>query len=163
MKATLILENGSVFTGTGIGCTEDKICELVFNTSMVGYQELLTDPSYAGQGVVMSYPLIGNYGVNDEDNASDRVWVEALVVRHLSDRGSNFRCQGDLNTYLKNGGVTGIQGVDTRALTRLLRNEGSMNALITCAEHFNIAEVMDKHDWSKYRWWRIFNNTGLSY
>ena len=144
MKATLILENGSVFTGTGIGCTEDKVCHLVFNTSMVGYQELLTDPCYAGQGVVMSYPLIGNYGVNDEDNASERVWVEALVVRHLSERGSNFRCQGDLNTYLKNGGVTGIQGVDTRALTRILRSEGSMNAMITCAEQFNIAEVMDK-------------------
>lgn len=144
MKATLILENGSVFTGTGIGCTEDKVCQLVFNTSMVGYQELLTDPCYAGQGVVMSYPLIGNYGVNEEDNASRRVWVEALVVRHLSDRGSNFRCQGDLNTYLKNNGVTGIQGVDTRALTRILRNQGSMNAMITCAEHFNIAEVMDK-------------------
>lgn len=144
MKATLILENGSVFTGTSIGCTEDKICELVFNTSMVGYQELLTDPCYAGQGVVMSYPLIGNYGVNDEDNASDRVWVEALVVRHLSDRGSNFRCQGDLNTYLKSNAVTGIQGVDTRALTKILRNQGSMNALLTCAEHFNIAEVMEK-------------------
>lgn len=144
MKATLILENGSVFTGTSIGCTEDKICELVFNTSMVGYQELLTDPCYAGQGVVMSYPLIGNYGVNDEDNASDHVWVEALVVRHLSDRGSNFRCQGDLNTYLKSNAVTGIQGVDTRALTKILRNQGSMNALLTCAEHFNIAEVMEK-------------------
>jgi len=144
MKATLILENGAVFTGTSIGCTEDKICEMVFNTSMVGYQELLTDPCYAGQGVVMSYPLIGNYGVNDEDNASGRVWVEALVVRHLSERGSNFRCQGDLNTYLQNNGVTGIQGVDTRALTKILRNQGSMNALITCAEHFNVAEVMDK-------------------
>jgi len=144
MKATLILENGTVFTGTSIGCTEDKICEMVFNTSMVGYQELLTDPCYAGQGVVMSYPLIGNYGVNDEDNASGRVWVEALVVRHLSERGSNFRCQGDLNTYLKSSGVTGIQDVDTRALTKILRNQGSMNAMITCAEHFNIAEVMDK-------------------
>lgn len=144
MKATLILENGNVFTGTSIGSTEDKICELVFNTSMVGYQELLTDPCYAGQGVVMSYPLIGNYGVNDEDNASERVWVEALVVRHLSDRGSNFRCQGDLNTYLKNNSVSGIQGVDTRALTKILRNQGSMNALVTCAEHFNIAEVMEK-------------------
>lgn len=143
MKATLILANGSVFTGTSIGCTEDKIFELVFNTSMVGYQELLTDPCYAGQGVVMAYPLIGNYGVNDEDNASDRVWVEALVVRHLSDRGSNFRCQGDLNTYLKNNGVTGIQGVDTRALTKILRNQGSMKAMLTCAEHFHIEEVMN--------------------
>ena len=144
MKATLILENGSIFTGSSIGCTEDRICELVFNTSMVGYQELLTDPAYAGQGVVMSYPLIGNYGVNEEDVSSDRVWVQTLVVRHLSDRGSNFRCQGDLNSYLVANGVAGIQGVDTRALTKILRNEGSMNAMLTCAEHFNITDVMAK-------------------
>ena len=142
MKATLILENGSVFTGTGIGSTEDRVCQLVFNTSMVGYQELLTDPACAGQGVVMSYPLVGNYGVNEEDCQSDKVWARAIVVRHLSDRGSNFRCQGDLNTYLKANNVVGIQGVDTRALTKLLRNQGSMNAMITCAEHFNIADVM---------------------
>lgn len=144
MKATLILENGSVFTGTSIGSTEDRVCQLVFNTSMVGYQELLTDPSYAGQGVVMSYPLIGNYGVNEEDYESERAWVEAVVVRHLSARGSNFRCQGDLNTFLKKYGITGIEGIDTRALTKILRNQGSMNAMLTCAEHFNIAEVMEK-------------------
>jgi len=144
MKATLILENGSVFTGTSIGSTEEKICELVFNTSMTGYQELLTDPAYAGQGVVMSYPLVGNYGVNDEDVESDRTWVEVLVVRHLSDRGSNFRCQGDLNTYLKQNNIAGVQGVDTRALTRILRNQGSMMAMLTCAEHFNVAQVMEK-------------------
>ena len=144
MKATLILENGSVFTGTSIGCTEDKVCQLVFNTSMVGYQELLTDPSCAGQGIVMSYPLVGNYGVNEEDCQSSHVWAEAIVVRRLSDRGSNFRCQGDLNTYLKQNNVTGIQGVDTRALTKILRNEGSMNAMLTCAEHFNVSEVMEK-------------------
>lgn len=144
MKATLILENGSIFTGSSIGCTEDRVCQLVFNTAMVGYQELLTDPAYAGQGVVMAYPLIGNYGVNEEDMSSDRAWVQAVVVRHLSDRGSNFRCQGDLNSYLKANGIVGIQGVDTRALTKILRNEGSMNAMLTCAEHFNIADVMDK-------------------
>ena len=144
MKATLILENGNVFTGTSIGSAEDRVCQLVFNTSMVGYQELLTDPACAGQGIVMSYPLVGNYGVNEEDCESDRVWARAIVVRHLSDRGSNFRCQGDLNTYLKQHNVVGIQGVDTRALTKILRNQGSMNAMITCAEHFNISEVMDK-------------------
>ena len=142
MKATLILENGSVFTGTGIGSTEDRVCQLVFNTSMVGYQELLTDPACAGQGIVMSYPLVGNYGVNEEDCQSDQVWASAIVVRHLSDRGSNFRCQGDLNTYLKAHNVVGIQGVDTRALTKILRNQGSMNAMLTCAEHFNITDVM---------------------
>lgn len=101
MKATLILANGSVFSGTSIGGTSERICEMVFNTSMTGYQEILTDPSYAGQGVVMSYPLIGNYGVNHEDNESSRPWVEAFVVRHLSPRGSNFRCEGTLNDYLK--------------------------------------------------------------
>ena len=99
MKATLILANGSIFEGQSIGSTEDCVCEMVFNTSMVGYQEILTDPSYAGQGIVMSYPLIGNYGVNSEDNESSRPWGEAFVVRHLSRRGSNFRCEGDLDDY----------------------------------------------------------------
>ena len=112
MKATLILANGSVFSGTSIGGTSDRICEMVFNTSMTGYQEILTDPSYAGQGVVMSYPLIGNYGVNHEDNESRRPWVEALVVRHLSPQGSNFRCEDTLDSYLKQYDITGIQGVD---------------------------------------------------
>lgn len=144
MKATLILENGSVFTGTSIGSAEDRVFELVFNTSMIGYQELLTDPSNAGQGVVISYPLVGNYGVNSEDWESDKVWAQALVVRHLSPRGSNFRCQGDLGSFLKEHNVVGIEGVDTRALTKILRSQGSMNAMITCAEHFNVAEVMDK-------------------
>ena len=144
MKATLILANGSVFSGTSIGGTSDRICEMVFNTSMTGYQEILTDPSYAGQGVVMSYPLNGNYGVNHEDNESSRPWVEAFVVRHLSPRGSNFRCEGDLNTYLKEHDITGIQGVDTRALTKILRSQGSMNGMLTCAEHFNVAEVMER-------------------
>ena len=142
MKATLILENGSVFSGTSIGSTSDRICELVFNNAMAGYQEILTDPAYAGQGIVMSYPLIGNYGVNSEDNESRRPWVEALVVRHLSPRGSNFRCEGDLGTYLKEHDITGIEDVDTRALTKILRNQGSMNAMLTCAEHFNVAEAL---------------------
>ena len=144
MKATLILANGSIFSGTSIGSTETRVCEMVFNTSMAGYQEILTDPSYAGQGVVMSYPLIGNYGVNSEDNESRRPWVEAFVVRHLSPRGSNFRCEGDLGSYLKEHNITGIQGVDTRALTKILRSEGSMNGMLTCAEHFNIAQVLEQ-------------------
>ena len=144
MKATLILANGSIFSGTSIGSTETRVCEMVFNTSMAGYQEILTDPSYAGQGVVMSYPLIGNYGVNHEDNESRRPWAEAFVVRHLSPRGSNFRCEGDLGSYLKEHNITGIQGIDTRALTKILRNEGSMNGMLTCAEHFNIAQVLEQ-------------------
>ena len=144
MKATLILANGSVFSGTSIGSTSDRICEMVFNTSMTGYQEILTDPSYAGQGVVMSYPLIGNYGVNSEDNESSRPWVEALVVRHLSPRGSNFRCEDTLDNYLKKHDISGIENVDTRALTKILRSQGSMNGMLTCAEHFNVAEIMEK-------------------
>ena len=144
MKATLTLANGSVFSGTSIGSTSDRICEMVFNTSMTGYQEILTDPSYAGQGVVMSYPLIGNYGVNSEDNESSRPWVEALVVRHLSPRGSNFRCEDTLDNYLKKHDISGIENVDTRALTKILRSQGSMNGMLTCAEHFNVAEIMEK-------------------
>ena len=144
MKATLILANGSVFTGRSIGSTADRVCEMVFNTSMAGYQEILTDPSYAGQGVVMTYPLIGNYGVNSEDNESARPWVDAFVVRHLSERGSNFRCEGDLGSYLKQHNITGIEGIDTRALTKLLRNQGAMNGLITCAEHFNVTEKLEQ-------------------
>ncbi len=144
LKATLILANGAMFQGRSIGATADRVCEMVFNTSMTGYQEILTDPSYAGQGVVMSYPLIGNYGVNHEDNESSRPWVEAFVVRHLSPRGSNFRCEGELNDFLKEHNITGIEGVDTRALTKILRNQGSMNGMITCAEHFNVAEILER-------------------
>ncbi len=144
MKATLILANGSIFSGTSIGSTSRRVCELVFNTSMTGYQEILTDPSYAGQGIVMSYPLIGNYGVNHEDNESSRPWAEAFVVRHLSPRGSNFRCEGSLGDYLKEHDITGIEDVDTRALTKLLRSQGSMNAMITCAKDFSIDAVMEE-------------------
>ena len=144
MKATLILANGSVFSGTSIGSTSDRVCEMVFNTSMTGYQEILTDPSYAGQGIVMSYPLIGNYGVNHEDNESSRPWAEAFVVRHLSPIGSNFRCEETLDHYLKKHDITGIEGVDTRALTKILRSQGSMNGMVTCAEHFNVAEILEK-------------------
>ena len=144
MKATLILENGMTFAGRSIGSGEERICEMVFNTSMTGYQEILTDPSYAGQGIVMSYPLIGNYGVNGADNESARPWAEAFVVRHLARRGSNFRCEGDLDTYLKQHNITGIEGVDTRAITRILRNQGTMNGMITCAEDFCIEDCLSK-------------------
>ena len=144
MRAILALEDGSVFIGSHFGATGTEVGEACFNTSMTGYQEVLTDPSYSGQIVTMTYPLIGNYGVNHEDNESSRPWVEAFVVRHLSPRGSNFRCEGDLNTYLKEHDITGIQGVDTRALTKILRSQGSMNGMLTCAEHFNVAEVMER-------------------
>lgn len=142
MRANLILSNGAVFTGQSIGGTDDRVCEMVFNTSMTGYQEILTDPSYAGQGIVMSYPLIGNYGVNSEDNESGRPWGEAFVVRHLAQRGSNFRCEGTLDDYLKQHHITGIEGVDTRAITRILRSQGTMNGMITCAEHFSVEDCL---------------------
>ena len=144
MKATLILANGAVFQGESIGACGDRVCEMVFNTSMTGYQEILTDPSYAGQGIVMSYPLIGNYGVNSEDNESRRPWADAFIVRHLAPQGSNFRCEGTLDNYLKEHDIVGVEGVDTRALTRILRNQGTMNGMITCAEHFNVNDVMEK-------------------
>ena len=144
MKATLILENGMTFAGRSIGSGEERICEMVFNTSMTGYQEILTDPSYAGQGIVMSYPLIGNYGVNHEDNESSRPWAEAFIVRHLARRGSNFRCEDGLDSYLKQFHITGIEGVDTRALTRILRSQGTMNGMITCAEHFSVPECLER-------------------
>lgn len=141
MEAALILENGMVFRGASIGSTEKRIFELVFNTAMCGYQEVLTDPSYAGQGVVMTYPLIGNYGVNSEDNESGRAWPEAFVARHISRRGSNFRCERSLGDYLTEQGISGICEVDTRAITRILRDGGTMNAMIT-TEAVNVEAVL---------------------
>lgn len=142
MKAKLILENGTVFQGESFGAAQDRMCELLFNTSMVGYQEILTDPSYIGKGVVMTYPLIGNYGVNAESVESGRCWAEAMIVRRVCPRGSNFRCEGTLDAYMAANQVTGICGVDTRALTRILRDQGSMNALITTREDLNMEDVM---------------------
>ncbi len=142
MKAKLILENGAVFQGESFGAVQDRVCELVFNTSMVGYQEILTDPSCIGQGIVMTYPLIGNYGVNSEDVESGRCWAEALIVRRVCPRGSNFRCEKTLDAYMADNYVTGICGVDTRALTRILRDQGSMNGLITTRDEIDKDEAM---------------------
>lgn len=143
MKATLVLANGYVFSGQGFGATRDRVCELVFNTSMTGYQEILTDPSYAGQGVVLTYPLIGNYGINHEDNESLHPWVEALVIRHLSARGSNFRCQSSLDQYLRQHNIPGIAGVDTRSITRMLRTQGTMNAMLSFGESVSISACLE--------------------
>ncbi len=142
MKATLLLENGMAFTGTSMGSTKTCVCEMVFNTSMVGYQEILTDPSYAGQGIVMTYPLIGNYGVNSQDNQSRNAWAAAMIVRRQSSRGSNFRCEDTLDNFLKKYDITGICGVDTRAITRILRDQGTMNGMITTEENFDRDEAM---------------------
>ena len=142
MRAALILENGAVFHGISMGDTGECICEMVFNTSMAGYQEILTDPSYAGQGIVMTYPLIGNYGVNADDRESRRPWASAMIVRHLSPRGSNFRSKGTLHDYLSANHITGIQGVDTRAITRMLRDGGTMNGMITTEEDPDLREKL---------------------
>ena len=126
MRAILALSDGSVFEGTAFGATGRTTGEVVFNTGMTGYQEVLTDPSYAGQIVTLTYPLIGNYGVNTDDVESRRVQVSGFVVRELADVYSNWRADRSLDEFLKANGVLGITGVDTRALTRRLRHEGVM-------------------------------------
>ena len=143
MKAFLILEDGTVFTGTSIGSTRDMISEIVFNTSMTGYLEVLTDPSYAGQAVVMTYPLIGNYGITP-DMESLKAWPDGYIVRELSRMPSNFRCEGTIQDFLKKYDIPGIAGVDTRALTKILREKGTMNGMITTNENYNLDEVISK-------------------
>ncbi len=144
MKAFLILEDGNVFTGTSIGSTRDMISEIVFNTSMTGYLEVLTDPSYAGQAVVMTYPLIGNYGITP-DMESKKPWPDGYIVRELSRMPSNFRCEGTIQDFLgQNTIFLGIAGIDTRALTKILREKGTMNGMITTNENYNIEEIIPK-------------------
>ena len=143
MKAFLILEDGTVFTGTSIGSTKDMISEIVFNTSMTGYLEVLTDPSYAGQAVVMTYPLIGNYGITP-DMESLKAWPDGYIVRELSRMPSNFRCEGTIQDFLKKYDIPGIAGVDTRALTKILREKGTMNGMITTNENYDLEEVISK-------------------
>ena len=141
MKAFLILEDGTVFAGTSIGSARDMISEIVFNTSMTGYLEVLTDPSYAGQAVVMTYPLIGNYGVTP-DMESDKAWPDGYIVKELSRVASNFRCEGELNDFLISQDIPGIAGIDTRALTKLLREKGTMNGMITTNENYCMDEIL---------------------
>ena len=143
MKAFLILEDGTVFTGTSIGSTRDMISEIVLNTSMTGYLEVLTDPSYAGQAVVMTYPLIGNYGITP-DMESLKAWPDGYIVRELSRMPSNFRCEGTIQDFLKKYDIPGIAGVDTRALTKILREKGTMNGMITTNENYDLDEVISK-------------------
>lgn len=143
MKAFLILEDGTMFEGTSIGSKKEVISEIVFNTSMTGYLEVLTDPSYAGQAVVMTYPLIGNYGITP-DMESERPWVDGYIVRELSRMPSNFRCEGTIQDFLTEHDIPGIAGVDTRALTKTLRDKGTMNGMITTDENYNIEEILPK-------------------
>ncbi len=137
MKAFLILEDGTVFEGTHIGADREIVSEIVFNTSMAGYLEVLTDPSYAGQAVCMTYPLIGNYGVCRDDCESLKPWPDGLIVRELSRIPSNFRSDISIQQFLEENGVPGIAGIDTRALTKLLREKGTMNGMITTDAHFD--------------------------
>ena len=131
MKAILALADGRIFEGTSFGAQGEADGEVVFNTSMTGYQEVLTDPSYYGQMVVMTYPLIGNYGVNSEDFESDRPHLSAFIIKELSTIPSNWRSQGTLHDFLAKHGIIGIQGIDTRALTRHIRNTGAQQAVIS--------------------------------
>ncbi len=144
MKAFLILEDGTVFSGTAIGSPREIISEIVFNTSMTGYLEVLTDPSYAGQAVVMTYPLIGNYGICHEDMESDRPWADGFLVRELSRMPSNFRSRDTIQHFLLEHDIPGIAGIDTRALTKLLRERGTMNGMITTREYSSLEEILPK-------------------
>ena len=130
-NAYLVLADGSVFEGAGFGAVGTSVGEVVFNTGMTGYQEILTDPSYAGQIVSLTYPLVGNYGVNPDDFESRRVQVSGFVVKELSDSPSNWRSQGTLDSFLNTHGVVGISGVDTRSLTKKLRSAGVMMGAIS--------------------------------
>ncbi len=140
MKAFLILEDGTVFEGTSIGSTREVISEIVFNTSMTGYLEVLTDPSYAGQAVCMTYPLIGNYGITP-DMESGKPWPDGFIVRELSRIPSNFRCEGTIQDFLVKYDIPGIAGIDTRALTKILREKGTMNGMITTNENFDFEAI----------------------
>lgn len=144
MKAYLILEDGTVFEGTSIGSTREVISEIVFNTSMTGYLEVLTDPSYAGQAVVMTYPLIGNYGICREDMESRQAWPDGYIVRELSRIPSNFRSGDTIDHFLKEQDIPGISGIDTRALTKILREKGTMNGMITTNGDYDLEEVKEK-------------------
>ena len=129
-SALLVLEDGTVFRGTAIGAEGVSVGEVVFNTSMTGYQEILTDPSYAEQMVTLTYPHIGNTGTNDEDEESGKVWAKGLIIRDLPLLASNFRNQRSLSQYLKDHNILGIADIDTRKLTRILREKGAQNGCI---------------------------------
>lgn len=131
-KAYLLLEDGTFFEGKNFGApVEDVVGEVVFTTSMVGYLETLTDPSYYGQIVIQTFPLIGNYGVISPDFESDQIWPKAYIVREWCQTPSNFRSEGDLDTFFKSKKIVGLYGIDTRALTRIIREHGAMNGKIT--------------------------------
>ena len=143
MVGYLVLENGEIFEGERIGFNADTPCEVVFNTSMVGYIETLTDPSYYGQGIVMTYPLIGNYGVMPEDYESDGIFAKAVFVHEVADFESNFRSKFNFDKFLRDNKVPGLTNVNTRKLVRMLRDNGTMKGYLT-SNISNIDEIMKK-------------------
>ncbi len=144
MKGFVVLEDGRVFKGRSFGAAGEALGEVVFNTSITGYQEILTDPSYNRQIVAMTYPMIGNYGVNREDIESDKVQVEGFIVKEACKYPSNFTSSQSLGDYLKEDGIIGVEGIDTRALTRHIREAGSMKAVIVASEETPDFEALAK-------------------
>lgn len=140
----LLLQNGEIFEGLSCGVIGESIGEVVFNTSMTGYQEILTDPSYFGQILTMSYPLIGNYGVNDDDVESSKVQVRGFIVRQLCDTPSNFRSRMTLRQYLVKNNIVALEGIDTRRLVILLREYGTMNGVISSTPHFSKQDCLQR-------------------
>ena len=140
-KAYLMLANGQIFEGRSFGAKGTVIGEVVFTTGLTGYQETLTDPSYYGQIVTQTFPLIGNYGVNSEDSESAKSYVSGYIVREWCNAPSNFRCEGNINDFLKEHNIIGIHGIDTRCLTRVIREAGVMNGVITTE---NVYEKKDE-------------------
>lgn len=144
MKAYLILEDGSVYEGENVGTLREAVSEIVFNTSMTGYLEVMTDPSYAGQAVVMTYPLIGNYGICYDDMESDKPWIDGLIVRELSEVASNFRNEDSIQNFLIKNNIPCICGIDTRDLTKRLREHGTMNGFITVDSSFVVEKILQR-------------------
>lgn len=160
MDRYLVLENGMTFKGKAFGAEGEVTAEIVFTTAMTGYLETLTDKSYTGQAVVQTFPLIGNYGIIPQDAESERIGASAYIVREWCEHPSNFRCQGDLNSYLKERNVVGLYNIDTRALTKVLRERGVMNGKITsnpasvdfeALKAFTIKSPVDRVSFSKSR------------
>ncbi len=143
MVGYLVLENGEIFEGERIGANVDTACEVVFNTGMAGYIETFTDPSYAGQGIVMTYPLIGNYGVIPEDTESDRIWAKAVFIHELAEFESNFRTKFNLDKFLRDYKIPGITNINTRKLTKILRDAGTMRGYVT-SNISNMSEITEK-------------------
>ncbi|WP_461204731.1 glutamine-hydrolyzing carbamoyl-phosphate synthase small subunit [Clostridium sp. DL1XJH146] len=152
MKAFLYLEDGTLLIGKGFGATGTAVGEIVFNTSMTGYQEILTDPSYAGQIINMTYPLIGNYGVNKYEVESNDIHAKGFIVKTLCNSPSNYLNEGSLDSFLKENNIVGISGIDTRKITRKIRNSGTMKCVISTEEMSNmdIISIIDNTEIDKY-------------